>query len=105
MSTLTLSKGNNLKTAPIGFSWTVLLFGGFVPLLRSDFLIAILMFIGCILTYGAAGIAFAFFYNKMYVRELIAQGYEIEENLTPNYISDEWLKKYLDVKSVPYATK
>ena len=42
-------KNNRVRKAPVGFSWTVLFFGPFVPLLRGDWLyfliIALLMII------------------------------------------------------------
>ncbi|MDR1693876.1 MAG: hypothetical protein LBR70_01595 [Lactobacillaceae bacterium] len=67
----------DIKTAPLGFSWTVLLFGFFVPLYRRDWDMALLMILLYILSFGLVSIVFAFFYNKMYARSLFERGYDL----------------------------
>lgn len=64
-----------MKSAPIGFSWTVLFFGFFVPLLRGDIKWAALMFAAAIISGGLANIAFAFAYNALYRDELVQRGF------------------------------
>lgn len=64
-----------IKSAPIGFSWTVFFFGFLVPLYRKDWLWTFIMLAVEIPTFGFASIIFAFFYNKIYARKLFRRGY------------------------------
>lgn len=66
---------DNVKTVPLGFSWTVLLFGFLVPLYRKDWEMTIVMFLLYILTLGFISIIFAFTYNTIYARSLFKRGY------------------------------
>jgi hypothetical protein len=65
-----------IKEAPIGFSWTTLLFGFFPALLRGHISMAIVMFLLSFATFGLSGLVFAFIYNKMYVKHLIGEGFK-----------------------------
>jgi hypothetical protein len=65
-----------LRRAPVGFSWTVLFFGFFPALFRTDWKwFAIMLLIG-IITYGLAFLVFMFIYNKLYINDLINKGFE-----------------------------
>lgn len=72
-----------IKEVKIGFSWTTLFFGLFVPLIRGDLKWALIMFgialLAGIPTYGIgsfiSNLVFAFIYNKLYVRDLLEKGY------------------------------
>ena len=86
------------KEIKIGFSWTMFFFGIFVPLFRGDwkwFLIILLtevllgMVSGGIITLLLM-IAFPFFYNKLYARDLYEKGYR---GLTPG--ENQELIKYI----------
>ncbi|GHV41285.1 hypothetical protein FACS1894187_22910 [Synergistales bacterium] len=55
----------------VGFSWTVLFFGPFVPLLRGDYKWAVIMLVFDIFTGHLASLVLAFMYNKIYTRSLI----------------------------------
>lgn len=64
-----------VKQVKIGFSWTMLFFGFFTPLVRGDwkwFLIALLL---GIITLGLSNIVLAFIYNKLYIKDLIERGW------------------------------
>jgi len=65
------------REAPVGFSWTVFFFGFFPPLFRSDWKWFIIILILNILTWGLAGIVFAFLYNKLYIKDLLKDGYRL----------------------------
>lgn len=73
-----------IKSGYVGFSWTVLFFGCFVPLFRGDFLAALVMLVGGAIIGGlTAGtgiliveLVLAFAYNKYYTKNLINQGYQ-----------------------------
>ena len=89
-----LTDGIKTRTAPVGFSWTVLFFGPFPPIFRGDWKFFFIIAICNLLSYGLAGIIFSFFYNKMYINELLNEGYKFYN--TPG-ITDEKLKEYLGV--------
>lgn len=64
-----------LTEAKIGFSWTTLFFGCFVPLFRGDikwFFASILL---ALLTWGISWFIIPFFYNSVYVKGLLASGF------------------------------
>lgn len=88
------------KETKIGFSWTVFFFGVLVPLFRLDwkwFLIILgvniaLIVIGLPFIVPILMLALAFFYNKLYAKDLYEKGYrgltkEEDEELV-KYISD-----------------
>ena len=64
------------REAPVGFSWTVLLFGPFPALFRSDWKWFLIISLIGSLTLGISNIVFCFIYNKFYIRDLIADGYK-----------------------------
>lgn len=64
-----------VKECKLGFSWTTLFFGLFVPLLRSDFKWAAIMFILSLLTFGISWLVMPFIYNKKYIVSLLEKGY------------------------------
>ena len=69
-------KFGNVKKSPIGFSWTTLFFGFWVPLFRGDFKWFLIMIIVGSLTVGVSVLVFPFFYNKLYYQDLINNGFE-----------------------------
>ncbi|HSQ89400.1 DUF2628 domain-containing protein [Romboutsia sp.] len=64
-----------VKECKIGFSWTTLFFGLFVPLLRGDLKNSAIMAIVGLLTCGFSWLVFPFFYNKTYIKGLLLQGF------------------------------
>ena len=95
---ITLTNGIELKTAPVGFSWTTCLFGGWPAIFRQDWAWGVGLVIADVITYGIAGIVFGFTYNKIYIKGLINKGYTITDTggLTP-----EFLKAYLGLIKLP----
>jgi hypothetical protein len=65
------------KKGFVGFSWTMFLFGGFVPLIRGDMIMAVIGFALQFFTFFVGTIIWAFFFNKQYTTKLIEAGYEI----------------------------
>tara|TARA_Y100000817_G_C16840474_1_gene537750 strand:- start:604 stop:921 length:318 start_codon:yes stop_codon:yes gene_type:complete len=63
------------RQAPIGFSWTTFFFSFFPALFRSDWKWGIIQFIIAFMTFGLSSFVFCFIYNKLYVKELLSQGY------------------------------
>lgn len=66
-----------MKQAPVGFSWTTLIFGPFPAFLRGDVGSGILIAVLYLFTGGIAVIPFAFLYNKMYLKKLMFEGYKV----------------------------
>ncbi len=72
-----------IKECTTGFSWTTLIFGFFVPLIRGDFKWAAILIILSMLaggpTFGCGAVfvdfIIAFLYNKIYIRNLMERGF------------------------------
>ena len=79
-ATVTIEDKKNkiVKEAPVGFSWTVLFFGGFVPLVRGDWAYFFIMLIASIVTFGISGIIFAFIYNRIYLQNSLNKGFKVK---------------------------
>lgn len=101
-SKITVSNGVEIKTAPLGFSWTVFFFGGWPAIFRQDWLWGVLLIIASVLTYGIAGIVCAFFYNKVYLKNLLNKGYHI--HALPPGVTEDHVKTYLGLLSLPNPT-
>ncbi len=67
-----------IKEAPVGFSWTVLFFSFFPPLFRGDWKWAVIIFLLACVTGGLSGLVFMFIYNKIYIKELLGEGYKVK---------------------------
>lgn len=70
------------KNAPQGYSWTMLLFGAFVPLFRGDLKHAAILFCITFLVALIAGplaiivpIVYAGLYNNLYYEDLLMKGF------------------------------
>ncbi|MBM7544501.1 DUF2628 domain-containing protein [Periweissella beninensis] len=82
---ITLKKDNNFENVKTGFSWTTMFFGFFPALLRGDFKNALIIFalqlIFALPTFGfgfsIVGFIFAIFYNRLYIKERLAQGWVV----------------------------
>ena len=79
------------KNGYYGFSWTYLLFGPFVPLIRGEILIACLHLAFTLLTSGLWQLVYAFFYNKHYMRRQLAEGWVLDDIGTNNRIAAQQL--------------
>lgn len=66
----------SIKTVKTGFSWTTLFFGCFPAMFRGDWKWAIIMIIVALLTGGLSWFVFPFFYNKLYIQDLLNKGYK-----------------------------
>lgn len=91
-----------LVRAKLGFSWTMFLFGVFVPLIRGDTKWFFISLILAILTFGCSWFVLPFFYNKVYVRNLLLSGYtpidtHSKEVLIENGIIYDSSKKVINI--------
>lgn len=66
-----------VKECKVGFSWTMLFFGMFVPLFRGDFKWTLLYLVISTFTMGLGVIILPFVYNKIYIRDLLDSGYAL----------------------------
>lgn len=67
------------KEAPVGFSWTTLLLGVFVPLYRGDWKWTVIMAAAAVITWGVSWFVFPFIYNKLWIKDLVARGFKVEQ--------------------------
>lgn len=65
------------KEVKKGFSWTMLFFGVFVPLVRGDWKYFFISLFAALITGGISWLVFPFFYNKLYLDDLLNKGYKI----------------------------
>ena len=73
-----MKKNGLVKEAPVGFSWTTLLFGFFPALIRNDLKWTIIIFAAALITFGFATIVFAFIYNRLYIESLVEKGFKVK---------------------------
>lgn len=64
------------KKVKVGFSWTTLFFGVFVPIIRGHWSYVVKMFLLCWLTFGIYALVAPFVINKQYTEYLLMQGYQ-----------------------------
>lgn len=83
---------NDIKNAPVGFSWTGLFFGFFVALFRKHYSAAVLWLVLALFTGGLAWFFFPFLYNKEYIKHLVKKGYEVRHSEVPVDIIESKLK-------------
>jgi hypothetical protein len=62
-----------------GFSWTYLLFGWWVPLIRGERGVAALHLIFTLITFGLWQFIVAFLYNKQYMIRMLEKGYILKD--------------------------
>jgi hypothetical protein len=76
-----------IKEVKIGFSWTCLFFGGFVPLFRCDWLWLFLYIIFTSITFGLFWLIFPFIYNRIFIKNLIEKrGYVPSDEIASNIL-------------------
>ena len=64
------------KSVKVGFSWTTFFFGFLPALFRGDWKWSLIMLVVSSITLGLSNLVFPFFYNKMYIRDLLEKGYK-----------------------------
>lgn len=78
-----LEKEGAIKISYVGFSWTILFFGFFVPIFRGDFKWFLIMLVSEIVLgaptvgigAGLIHLVFSLIYNKIYTQNLLEAGY------------------------------
>ena len=72
------------KPVKIGFSWTMLFFGFFVPLIRGDVKWTIISLLLAFFTFGLSWLVLPFIYNKIYVKEMFEKGWIPGDEMSKN---------------------
>jgi hypothetical protein len=65
-----------MKEAPVGFSWTVALFGPFPMLFRGSWKWFAIQLILCLISGGLSSLVFMFIANRLYIRDLVDEGFK-----------------------------
>jgi hypothetical protein len=68
------------KTGFYGYSWTYLLFGWWVPLLRGELGVAALHLLFSVFTLGIWQVIVSFMFNKQYTNRKITEGYRFADS-------------------------
>ena len=79
------------KQVKLGFSWTMLFFGLFVPLFRGDIKWTILSLVLSIVTCGIAWFVLPFVYNKSYIKGLLEAGWLPADDMSKNAMKEKGL--------------
>lgn len=86
-----------IRNAPVGFSWTSFFFGPFVPLLRGHGSGFALWLVLALVTAGLSNFVQMFVYNKMYIKSLISNGFQVKYSPMPVEIVSSKLTMTLPV--------
>ena len=83
------------KSGYVGFSWTYLLFGWFVPVIRGELGVGILHLVITFVSFGLSQLIFPFLYNRQYMNRMLTAGWALDTN-DPNV---DIAKEKLDIVS------
>lgn len=100
MATRIMMKNNStgqMKSGFYGFSWTYLIFGWWVPLIRGELGVAALHLLFSIVTFGIWQLIVSFLYNKQYTSRLIEKGFRFSDSPTNNQRAAEAIGVDLDI--------
>ena len=70
------------KKGYFGFSWTYLIFGWWVPLIRGELGVAALHLLFTLATAGIWQFIVCFLYNKQYMTRMLEKGYVLKDEDT-----------------------
>ena len=69
-----------IKYGYVGYSWTYLIFGWIVPIIRGEIGIGVLHLILTAITFGLFQAIMPFLYNKQFTSRLLTTGWELADN-------------------------
>ena len=75
MSKINLTRDGEVKEVSTGFSRSTILLGFLVPFYRGDIKWAVIMLVCTVITSGTSVLVFPWIYNKIYIKNLIKDGY------------------------------
>ena len=68
------------KDGYVGFSWTYLLFGWFVPVIRGEVGIGLIHLVITFVSFGLSQLIFPFLYNRQYMNRMLTSGWALDSN-------------------------
>lgn len=68
------------KSGYVGFSWTYLLFGWFVPVIRGELGVGVLHLVITFVSFGLSQLIFPFLYNRQYMNRMLTAGWTLDTN-------------------------
>jgi len=80
-----------IKKGYHGFSWTYLVFGFWVPLIRGELNVAALHLLFSICTIGVWQIIISFLYNKQYMTRMLEHGWVLSDSETSMQLARQQL--------------
>lgn len=72
------------KNGYIGYSWTYLFFGWFVPVVRGELGVGVLHLVITLVSFGLSQLIFPFLYNRQYMNRMLTSGWVLDI-ADPNY--------------------
>jgi hypothetical protein len=72
------------KDGYVGFSWTYLLFGWFVPVIRGEVGVGLIHLAITFVSFGLSQLIFPFLYNRQYMNRMLTSGWKLD-SADPNY--------------------
>ena len=88
-----------VKTGYIGYSWTYLIFGWFVPFIRGELGISLLHLVITVVSAGLSQLIFPFIYNRQYMNRMLTSGWRRD----PSDANYELAKQVLGIRNEPRA--
>lgn len=68
------------KNGYVGYSWTYLVFGWFVPMFRGELGIGVLHFAFTLISVGLSQLIFPFIYNRQYMTRMLTSGWQLDSS-------------------------
>ena len=72
------------KNGYMGYSWTYLFFGWFVPVVRGELGVGVLHLVITLVSFGLSQLIFPFLYNRQYMNRMLTSGWVLDM-ADPNY--------------------
>ena len=69
-----------VKVGYVGYSWTYLAFGWFVPVVRGELGVGVLHLVITLVSFGLSQLIFPFLYNRQYMVRMLTQGWVLDDN-------------------------
>lgn len=83
-----------VKKGFLGFSWTYLVFGWFVPVVRGELGVGVLHFLITVVSLGLSQLVFPFLYNRQFMNRMLTAGWRLD----PTGANYEMAKRVLGVR-------
>ncbi len=82
-----------VKKGFLGFSWTYLVFGWFVPVVRGELGVGVLHFLITVVSLGLSQLVFPLLYNRQFMNRMLTAGWRLD----PTDANYEMAKRVLGV--------